>query len=114
MEPKKNNCNCFLICSVKDSTDCKFYSPSNKYDEEIEIYKCIWREDSAWCYCTSANYESLTKYLNDIYKQLERKIYDKDVAIAIAANKSTKKNNNTEYPVSKEEQNEDARNKLEP
>lgn len=99
-EVKRNNCNCYLMCTLKKEATCKYYQPGTELDfsEGTEIYRCIWADSSSWCYNTAANYNCLTAYLHDLFKELEGQLSKRELDIAVLRNRIVQ-NQNTTYPV---------------
>ena len=96
---KKNYCNCLMICSTKTPDDCIYYSPGRYFDKRNDMYECIWRDKSSWCFNTAANYLSLTRYLHQIYTQLEKRIQQQEISLSVAMSKLIKGNNHVNYPI---------------
>jgi hypothetical protein len=95
---KKNYCNCLMICSNKTQNECIYYSPGKNWDENIHEFDCVWRDNASWCFNTAANYLALTRYLHQIYVQLEKRIEEQEISLSVAMNKLIKKNNHINYP----------------
>jgi hypothetical protein len=96
---KKNYCNCLMICSVKNQDECIYYSAGKNYDDEKQLYECVWHDKSSWCFNTAANYLCLTRYLHQIYTQLEKRIQDQEISLSVAMSKLIKVYNNVKYPL---------------
>lgn len=97
---KKNNCNCYLMCTLKKESNCRFYQPGDKLDfkDGVEVYQCAWTDSSSWCFNTAANYNCLMAYLHGIYKNIEEQLEKKESDIAVLRNRIVQREH-TNYPV---------------
>lgn len=100
-DQKGNNCNCYLMCTLKKVGSCRFYQPGDKLnfqEEDKEVYRCVWSDDSSWCHNTAANYHCLMAYLHALYKDIEDQLAKKELNIAVLRNQIIQQRY-TKYPV---------------